>query len=31
MKAAELRQLLLKRMTEAGEETAEITPAHLYP
>lgn len=30
-KAAELRALLLKRMTEAGEEAAEITPAHLYP
>jgi len=30
-KAAELRALLLKRMTEAGEEAAEITPTHLYP
>ncbi len=30
-KAAELRALLLTRMTEAGEEAAEITPAHLYP
>jgi arylsulfatase A-like enzyme len=29
--AAKLRQLLLKRMSEAGEEPAEITPAHLYP
>ncbi|MGH9599000.1 MAG: sulfatase-like hydrolase/transferase, partial [Terracidiphilus sp.] len=29
--AAMLRALLLKKMAEAGEETAEITPAHLYP
>lgn len=30
-KAAELRALLLKRMVEAGEAPAEITPALLYP
>ena len=29
--AAKLRALLLKRMAEAGEEVAEITPARLYP
>ncbi len=29
--AAELRALLLKSMADAGEEVAEITPAHLYP
>ncbi len=29
--AARLRELLLKRMGEAGEEIAEISPAHLYP
>jgi len=29
--AAALRQLLLQRMSEAGEEAAEITPARLYP
>jgi len=29
--AARLRALLLKKMSEAGEEVAEITPAHLYP
>lgn len=29
--AAKLRALLLKRMAEAGEQVAEITPAHLYP
>lgn len=29
--AAKLRELLLKKMAEAGEEPAEITPAHLYP
>jgi arylsulfatase A-like enzyme len=29
--AAKLRELLLKRMREAGEDAAEITAAHLYP
>lgn len=29
--AAKLRNLLLKKMAEAGEDVAEITPAHLYP
>lgn len=29
--AAMLRQLLRKRMAEAGEQVAEITPAYLYP
>lgn len=29
--AAKLRALLLKRMAEADEEVADITPAHLYP
>jgi arylsulfatase A-like enzyme len=29
--AAELRARLLKSIAEAGEEVAEITPAHLYP
>lgn len=29
--AAKLREVLLKRMSEAGEDAAEITPAHLYP
>lgn len=30
-KAAKLRELLLIKMSEAGEEAAGITPAHLYP
>ncbi|MGH9588966.1 MAG: sulfatase-like hydrolase/transferase, partial [Terracidiphilus sp.] len=29
--ATKLRELLLKRMIEAGEDPAAITPAHLYP
>ena len=29
--SAKLRALLLKHMSEAGEDPAEITPAHLYP
>jgi arylsulfatase A-like enzyme len=29
--AAKLRALLLNRMNDAGEDAAEITPAHLYP
>lgn len=29
--ARKLREILLKKMTEAGEDAAEIAPAHLYP
>lgn len=29
--AAKLRELLKKKMAEAGEDPAEIVPAHLYP